>query len=133
MAHFAELNDQNLVLRVIVVDNNKTTDVNGIEDEEIGIAFCKQLFGVNTKWKQTSYNGNIRFRYAGVGYTYDPVLDSFLRPKPYPSWVLNQITTEWEAPFPQPELTPEEIAAGYRYIWDETNQNWELRLPDHKN
>lgn len=129
MAHFAELDQNNTVLRVIVVANEETQDINGVENEELGIAYCRRLFGLNTNWRQTSYNGNIRFRYAGIGYTYDEVLDAFIPPKPYPSWILNPATADWEAPIPRPELTPEEIAAGYYYTWDETNQNWELHLP----
>lgn len=133
MAHFAELDENNVVLRVIVVDNQENYDINGIENEELGIAFCRRLFGLNTNWKQTSYNGNMRFRYAGIGYTYDPVHDAFLTPKPYPSWVLNPTTTMWEAPIPMPELTPAEKEAGYYYSWDEPNQNWILNLPDPQN
>lgn len=129
MAHFAELDSNNVVTRVIVVSNEDTHDINGTESEELGIAFCRKLFGVNTNWRQTSYNGNFRFRYAGIGYTYDEILDAFIAPKPYPSWVLDPATADWIAPVPQPELTPEEIAAGYYYTWDETNQNWELHLP----
>lgn len=129
MAHFAELDQANVVTRVIVVSNEDTHDINGVENEELGIAFCRRLFGLNTNWKQTSYNGNIRFRYAGIGYTYDANLDAFISPKPYPSWILDTTTADWKAPIPQPELTPAEIAAGYYYTWDEDNQNWVLNLP----
>lgn len=133
MAHFAELDQNNIVLRVVVIDNNDTHDINGIESEELGIAICRRLFGLSTNWRQTSYNGNIRFRYAGIGFTYDPVLDAFIRPKPYPSWTLDPATADWVAPIPMPELTPEEIEAGYWYLWDENNQNWELQLPRPQN
>lgn len=133
MAHFAELDQNNIVTAVVVIDNVQITDVNGIESEELGIAFCRRLFGVNTNWKQTSYNGNIRFRYAGIGYTYDPTLDAFITPKPYPSWILDPATADWKAPIPMPELTPEEIEAGYYYTWDEANQNWVLNLPGSGN
>lgn len=92
MAHFAELDDQNTVLRVIVVHNNELLD-NGVESEAKGIAFCKTLFGGN--WKQTSYNGNIRKNYAGIGFTYDPVRDAFIPPKPGDSWVLEESTCQW--------------------------------------
>ena len=78
MAHFAELNENNVVLRVIVVHNNDTHDENGVEQESLGQAFCTNLFGGN--WKQTSYNGNMRKNYAGIGFTYDPVLDEFNPP-----------------------------------------------------
>lgn len=78
MAHFAELDNMNKVIRVIVVDNKDTSDENGIEKEEIGIAFCKSLFGENTKWIQTSYNANFRGIYAGIGDTYDEDNDVFV-------------------------------------------------------
>lgn len=127
MAHFAELDENNVVLRVIVVDNKDTHDINGIESEEIGVAFCKKITGANTRWKQTSYNGNIRFRYAGIGYVYDETLDAFIYPQPYPSWILNTSTTEWEAPTPMPELTSEEREEGKYYSWNEDAQIWELK------
>lgn len=129
MAHFAQLDQHNVVLQVIVVSNKDTCDANGIENEELGITFCRKLFGLDTNWKQTSYNGNIRFRYAGIGYSYNADLDAFIPPKPYPSWILDATTADWKAPIPMPELTPAEIAAGYYYTWDEANQNWELHLP----
>lgn len=130
MAHFAELNDDNTVLRVIVVSNEDTSDINGVEDEQLGISFCQRLFGLDTKWKQTSYNGNIRFRYAGIGFKYDETLNAFIAPKPYPSWILNNNTADWEAPIAMPELTPEQIEAGYYYTWNETDQKWELNIRD---
>jgi hypothetical protein len=78
MAHFAELDANNVVLRVIVVGNPDTADANGVEKEYIGAAFCERLLGGT--WKQTSYNGNIRKNYAGIGYTYDAGLDAFITP-----------------------------------------------------
>ena len=92
MAHFAELDGNNVVLQVIVVHNNDTHDANGIEDETLGQAFCVDLLGGN--WKQTSYNGNIRKNYAGAGYTYDPSLDAFIPPKMFPSWLLDTSTCQ---------------------------------------
>lgn len=80
MAHFAELDDNNIVLRVIVVANRDTSDAHGVEKEYIGTAFCERLFG--GRWKQTSYNANFRQRYAGIGYSYDEARDAFLPPKP---------------------------------------------------
>lgn len=117
MAHFAELDANNVVLRVIVIGNKDTADANGVENEAIGIAFCKNLFGANTNWVQTSYNGNIRKRYAGIGFTYDTNLDAFITPKPFPSWTLNQNTADWEAPVPYPN-------DGKRYYWDEATLSW---------
>lgn len=115
MAHFAELDNNGVVLRVIVVSNADTSTPDGTEVESIGIAFCQRLFGGN--WKQTSYNNNFRKRYAGIGYTYNNRLDAFIPPQPFPSWVLSPITIDWEAPIPYP--TDEK-----RYIWDEDTQNW---------
>lgn len=94
MAHFAEIDENNLVLRVVVVSNNETQNANGIEKEEIGVAFCQNLFGGN--WKQTSYNANFRKNYAGVGYTWDAQRDAFIPPKPEGEYVLNEQTCQWE-------------------------------------
>lgn len=117
MAHFAELDSNNVVLRVIVIDTKDNSDANGVEKEHIGAAFCEKLFGGT--WKQTSYNNNIRKRYAGVGYTYDETLDAFIMPKPFPSWSLNETTTDWEAPTPMP-------TDGKHYFWDENDKSWKV-------
>lgn len=94
MAHFAELDENNIVKQVIVVHNNELLD-NGIESEDKGIAFCQSLFGGN--WKQTSYNGNFRKNYAGIGFTWDEEIDAFIPPKPEEgSWILNEETCQWE-------------------------------------
>ena len=79
MAHFAEINKDGIVQRVIVVNNTELMD-NGVESEAKGVAFCKSLFGEDTDWVQTSYNGNFRGRYAGAGMKYDAVLDLFVDP-----------------------------------------------------
>ena len=78
MAHFAELDSTNKVLRVIVIDNNATHDENGVEQEALGIAFCKSLFGTDTNWVQTSYNNNYRGHFAGMDDFYDPVANEFV-------------------------------------------------------
>lgn len=117
MAHFAELDPSNVVLRVIVVANSDCVDGSGVESEQVGAAFCQSLFGIDTCWKQTSYNNRFRKRYAGIGFTYDPVLDAFISPKPYPSWVLNSGTVDWEAPVPYP-------TDGNNYRWDEDSLSW---------
>jgi len=117
MAHFAELDANNVVLRVIVVGNADTSDASGVEKEHIGAAFCEKLFGGT--WKKTSYNGNIRKRYAGVGYTYNADLDAFVAPKPYASWVLNNTTADWEAPVAMP------TEEGKRYAWNEETGAWD--------
>jgi hypothetical protein len=115
MAHFAELDTNNVVLRVIVVNNSDTCDENGVESESIGIAFCQKLFGGT--WIQTSYNNKFRKRYAAIGYTYDANLDAFIRAKPFPSWVFNLDTLDWDPPVPMP-------TEGGPYIWDEGTTSW---------
>ena len=119
MAHFAELGENNVVLQVIVVDNKDIKDTFGVEQEEIGIAFCRNLLGGT--WKQTSYNASFRKNYAGVGYTYDSVRDAFLPPKTYPSWVLNEATCQWEAPVPKP--AEDNLPERY-YRWQEETLSW---------
>lgn len=79
MAHFAQLDENNVVLQVIVVHNNDCLGDDGNESESAGIAFCQSLFP-GTRWRQTSYNGNMRGVYAGIGYTYNPTLDVFEPP-----------------------------------------------------
>lgn len=113
MAHFAELDANNVVLRVIVVDNKDTSDVNGVEKEYIGAAFCEKLFGGT--WKQTSYNGNFRKNYAGIGYAYHADIDAFVPPQPYPSWTLNA-DANWQAPVAMP--------TDGVYFWDEVTTSW---------
>ena len=115
MAHFAQLNEENLVTQVIVVANQDTADKDGVENEAIGIEFCTNLLG--GKWKQTSYNANIRKNYAGVGYKYDAALDAFIPPQPFASWTLNNETAQWEAPTPYP-------TDDKRYTWDEATTAW---------
>jgi hypothetical protein len=78
MAHFAQLDENNKVIQVIVTSNDETHDANGLEDESLGVAFCKKLFGNDTKWVQTSYNGSTRGVFAGVGMTYDAKKDEFI-------------------------------------------------------
>jgi len=115
MAHFAELGENNLVLRVIVVDNKDTQDTYGVEQEAIGAEFCRRLLGGT--WKQTSYNANFRKNYAGYSYTYDSERDAFIPPKPFVSWVLDEATCRWEAPTAYP--TDDKI-----YTWDEATTSW---------
>jgi len=81
MAHFAKLSNDNIVEQVIVVNNEVLKDDKGVEQESIGIEFCQSLFGADTNWVQTSYNGNFRGRYAGTGMTYDPIKDEFVSPE----------------------------------------------------
>jgi hypothetical protein len=115
VAHFARLDENNVVQQVIVVANKDTADANGNELESIGVAFCQKLLGGN--WKQTSYNGNIRKHYAGIGYKYDAALDAFIPPQPYPSWTLNSATALWEPPTACP-------SEGGPWSWDEVTLSW---------
>lgn len=118
MAHFAQLDPSNTVVRIIAIADKDTADEHGVENEEIGREFCSKLLGGN--WVQTSYNHNKRKRYAGIGMTYDETLDAFISPKPStPSWILDKTTCEWAAPIPKPN-------DGKDYGWNEEQQAWEL-------
>ena len=116
MAHFAQLDENNTVTQVIVVANEELM-LDGVENETKGIMFCKSLFGEDTRWVQTSYNGNIRKNYAGIGYTYDPVNDWFFAPQPYPSWTLDS-EAKWQPPTPYP-------TDGKFYTWNESTLTWD--------
>lgn len=118
MAHFAELDSNNIVLRVVVISNYDVVDENENEVEQIGIDFCKQMFG-GDNWKQTSYNHNFRERYAMVGGYYDEQKNVFIDKKPFDSWVLNDQNV-WEAPVPYPDDTDFPDA----YVWDESTTSW---------
>lgn len=124
MAHFAEIDSNNIVTQVVVVNNDILLDENGAEQESLGIAFLHNLYGSDKTWVQTSYHthgnehrlGGTPFRknYAGVGFTWDSSLNGFIRPCPWPSWQ-NQFNSEkglYEPPLPR-------ITDGYLYIWDE--------------
>ena len=110
MAHFAEISD-GIVTRVLVVSNSELL-VDGVEVEQKGIDFLNNLVGGT--WVQTSYNGNIRKQYAGIGFTYDAVKDQFVAPQPFPSWSLDS-NNDWQAPTPKPEGS---------FIWDEETLAW---------
>ena len=137
MAHFAKLDSDNLVTQVIVVSDSDTSTDAGVEAESIGVAFCQKLTGIDTIWKQTSYNANgtgFRGNYAGIGCTYMTDVetlgvaktDIFISQQPYPSWVIGIQTAQWYPPTPPgdaPALTPAEEAANKDYIWNESNYN----------
>jgi hypothetical protein len=113
MAHFAKLGVGNKILTVEVVSNDIAIN------EQAGVDFLNNLHGTNDVWKQTSYNGNIRKNFAGIGYKYDQTRDAFIPPKPFNSWILNEDTCRWEAPVAYPD--DEE-----RYTWNETTTTWDL-------
>ena len=118
MAHFAQLDSGNKVIKIHVVNNAVITDADGNEQEQLGIDFLIQLYGTVGWFKQTSYNGTFRKRYAAVGYSYNRTLDAFILPKPYSSWTLNEDTRRWEAPVAPPD-------DGKKHTWDEYNRKWE--------
>jgi len=119
MAHFAELNSTNEVLRVVVISNDDV-EANGGElssEAETFVASIVPHSENGTAWKQTSYNHNFRKQYAGEGYTYDSSKDIFIGIKPFPSWVLDS-DNEWEAPVTYPEDSKD-------YKWNETTKAWD--------
>ena len=108
MAHFAKLGVGNIILTVEVVSNDIATT------EQEGVDFLNNLYNTRDVWKQTSYNNNIRKNFASIGFKYDQARDAFIAPKPYPSWILNEDTCQWEAPVAYPD-------DGKVYKWNETN------------
>jgi hypothetical protein len=112
MAHFAELNQDNQVIRVIVIRNEDMLNEKGVEEEQIGIDYCKSIYGEHTKWVQTSYNNRFRNRYAGQTDIYRDDLDVFISRQPYSSWSFNEETLNWESPIPYPN-------DGKIYYWGE--------------
>jgi hypothetical protein len=122
MAHFARINDEDVVVDVIVISNEDIRDDEGNEIEEIGIELCRKICGLGT-WLQTSYNGSFRRRYAVVGGQFDRQADVFLEIQPYPSWILDS-NYDWQAPVPMPD-------DGGDYIWNEEIQTWdEIVVPE---
>jgi hypothetical protein len=120
MAHFAQLDSNDTVVRIMAIANKDTADENGVENEKIGKEFCSKMFGGN--WVQTSYNHNKRKRYAGIGMTYDKTLDAFIPPgPPFSSWVLDRDACEWVASIPKPN-------DGKDYSWNEEQQAWEIYI-----
>ena len=123
MAHFAKINNSNIVEKVIVVSNDVATT------EQAGVDFINNLYKTNDDWKQTSYNtyggvhklGGTPFRknYAGIGYKYDQTRDAFIPLQPYNSWILNETTCQWESPVAYP-------SDGQNYQWNEQTKSWDL-------
>lgn len=106
MAHFAELDENNIVTRVLVTDNDAPNEGYDWLIENLG-----------GTWVKTSYNATIRKNYAGIGFTYNSQLEAFIAPKPYESWLLDEETAQWGAPVPYP-------VDGLTYQWDETVLDW---------
>jgi hypothetical protein len=112
VAHFAEIDNNNIVLRVLVVGNDQ---------EHRGQEFLANDLNLGGTWVQTSYNGNIRKNFAGIGYTYDTVRDAFIPQKPFDSWLLDEDTCQWNAPTPYP--TDDKT-----YVWDEEQLEWKEEI-----
>lgn len=106
MAHFAKINDNNMVEEVLVIDNSL---------QSRGNDFLANELNLGGKWIQTSYNNKFRKQFAGVGYFYDEINDVFISPQPFPSWTLNE-NFDWEAPIPRPE--------GINWYWHEDSHSW---------
>jgi len=120
MAHFAEIDNNNVVLRVVVMGNDIPANGGTLENNDMhidGEKFCIKLFKGGV-WKQTSYNHNFRKQYAGIGYTYDSAKNKFISPQPYASWALDA-NDDWQAPVTYPtDITEKRIS------WDEENLRW---------
>ena len=132
MAHFAKLDANNVVEQVIVVANEDTADVSGVETESIGVGFCQKLMGASTNWKQTSYNANFRGNYAGIGFTYMTNVatlgvgstDIFIATQPHASWAIGVNTAQWYPPAnpgAAPAISDSDRDAGKYYAWNESN------------
>ena len=127
MAYFAKLGTGNIVENIISINNTVITDSNGVEKEQLGNDFINKLYNTRDVWKQTSYNGNFRKNYAGIGYQYDQQRDAFIAPKPYQSWVLNEQTCQWQSPVAMPTT---ELEENQYYSWNESIVNWEIKTKD---
>jgi hypothetical protein len=118
MAHFAKINlSTHIVLDVNVVNNSDIQDLPFPQSEPIGVEYLIPWNTVDTYWKQTSYNGNFRKNYAGIGDTYDEGRDAFIAPKPFNSWILDEATCRWKSPVDYP-------TDNKNYAWDEATTSW---------
>ena len=122
MANFALLDENNIVQNIDVVSNDTIDNLPFPQSEPVGIAFLQTIYGTSSHWAQTSFNGNFRYRYAGIGYFFDQNVQAFIAPKPFPSWLLNTSDYSWQAPVPYP-------ADDKPYSWDEATQSWVLIPP----
>jgi hypothetical protein len=117
MAHFAKIDSNNTVIDMTVIDNNELKGLDFPASEPVGQKFIASI-GLPGNWLQTSYNGNFRKKYAGLGYTYDKKLDAFIPPKPFNSWILDS-ACNWQPPVPHP------TNLNKLYTWNETSKNWD--------
>ena len=116
MAYFAEIDQDGVVLRVISISNNEAPDPAPTNSEPLGQAFIADGLGLPGEWRQTSYNGNFRKQYAGIDWRYDPSVDMFIAPQPFPSWTLDA-NHDWQPPTPMP-------SEGGPWVWDEDTVSW---------
>ena len=117
MAHFAKINNNNVVEQVIVIDNNDVNNLDFPESEAVGQAFIKSI-GLEGKWLQTSYNAKFRKHYAGIGYTYDSIMDAFISSKSFASWIFDPATFAWKPPV--------EVPADLKMpVWNESTKKWQ--------
>ena len=124
MAHFAKLDENNVVLSVHVVDNSILTDENGDEQESLGVTYLQNLHGDDTSWVQTSYNANIRGAFAAKGGTYNTETDKFIAPADYPSWTLDE-NGVWQPPVDYP-ADFNAIPPLKGYVWNEDTTAWDV-------
>lgn len=124
MAHYARVNQENIVTYVTPIPNEMITDENGVEHEHRALSHLYETIpdSKNDRWIKTSYNNNFRNKFAGRGDTWMENLNAFISPQPYPSWSLNTSTCKWEPPVPMPE----NVETGSEYVWNEDIGNWEL-------
>jgi CRISPR/Cas system CMR subunit Cmr6 (Cas7 group RAMP superfamily) len=127
MAHFSEIDLNNIVLRVVRACDTDIANNGGEQSEQAAEHFktvCPlSINGV--KWIQTSYNNNFRKKYARIGDTFDSTKNKFIAPQPFASWSLDS-NDDWQAPIPMPFLTKEEKLEGKVYIWNENTLSWDI-------
>ena len=119
MAHYARVNNENIITFITPIPNEMITDINGVEHEDWAFKHLYETIpdSLGDRWVQTSYNNNFRVRYVGLGYSWNQELNAFIPPKPYESWSLNEETCLWEAPVAYP-------TDGEVYDWDEDLGDW---------
>jgi len=125
MAYFAELDSNNVITRIIIIEDKHLKDIFGKEDDDIGIGYCKKYFNSLSKWKRVYHNPRTT-DIGGVGSIYDEQLGIFVLPQPFPSWSLNRESKKWDPPIPEPELTEEEKLKKMNYRWNEETKEWKL-------
>lgn len=140
MANFAQLDENNYVIRVVKIDDSFLIGNDDIENEQLGVSKCKEIYGQETVWKKTIEDnitsikplGNTDkiIHFANIGYQYNEEIDGFIPPQPYPSFIFNKDTMSWESTIPIPSLSEEEESLGAWYDWQEKTNEWILKFPD---